>query len=155
MVRFKHRYFLVEIERSKNVTDGKLDVLPLEHSEIDIQQAVKQMVTDLHGDFGRASIGSGFRVKYMNPATRVILIRARHGGPDKLVSSALPFINKIKKEEVVFRMLYTGATMRHTFMFLEKRQKRKLVEYVKALKGKYDKDELNKAVLEIKKFAKY
>ena len=37
-------------------------------------------------------------VKYMNPATRVILIRARHGGPDKLVSSALPFINKIKKE---------------------------------------------------------
>ena len=32
---------------------------------------------------------------------------------------------------------------------------RKLVEYVKALKGKYDKDELNKAVLEIKKFAKY
>ena len=32
---------------------------------------------------------------------------------------------------------------------------RKLVEYVKALKGKYDKNELNKAVLEIKKFAKY
>ena len=39
-----------------------------------------------------------FRVKYLNIATRVFLIRSRHGGPDKIISSSLPFIHNIRKE---------------------------------------------------------
>ena len=38
------------------------------------------------------------RVKYLNVATRVFLIRSRHGGPDKIISSSLPFIHNIRKE---------------------------------------------------------
>jgi hypothetical protein len=34
----------------------------------------------------------------VNKDTRMVLIRARHGGPDKIVSSALPFVTAIKKE---------------------------------------------------------
>jgi len=154
MVRYKHRYFLVEIERAKSVTSRKVDVIPLSHSEYEVAQAIKNMVGYLHGDFGRATISNGFKVKYMNDATRIILIRVRHGGPDKLVSSALPFINNINKEGLIFHLLYTGATMRHSFIFLEKRQKRRLVEIVGALKGQCDNQQLNKAILEVRKFGK-
>ncbi|XP_023333477.1 ribonuclease P/MRP protein subunit POP5-like [Eurytemora carolleeae] len=154
MVRYKHRYFLVEAERSRSVENLTIDINPLEATEDDIAKEIKNIVQDLHGDFGRASISSGFRVKYLNIATRVFLIRSRHGGPDKIISSSLPFIHNIRKENVVCRLLYTGATMRKSFIYLEKRQKRRLGELVNLLrnKGKYNKEELEKSILEVRKF---
>lgn len=156
MVRYKHRYFLVEVERAKNVANGTLDVTPLSATEAEVSQTIKDVVGDLHGDFGRSSISSGFRVKYLNPATRVLLLRCRHGGPDKILSSSLPFLNNIKSEGVVCRLLYTGATIRHSYMFLEKRQKKLLSQIVKVLgeKGKYNKDELHQAVMQVNRFEK-
>ena len=44
--------------------------------------------------------------------------------------------------------------MRKSFIFLEKRQKRRLRELVDLLrnKGKYSKEELEKSILEVRKF---
>jgi len=154
MVRYKHRYFLVEVERTKNVTNGSLDINPLTATEGEVAQRIKEEVSELHGDFGRSAISSAFKVKYLNAATRVLLLRCRHGGPDKILSSTLPFITSIKDESVVLKLLYTGATMRHSYIFLQKRQKKLYAKIVKALEtqGKYDKKELEETVLSVKQF---
>jgi len=54
--------------------------------------------------------------------TRLVIIRCRHG-PHTLVASALPFVNKIRKETVIGKLLYTGATIRHCHIFMLRRQK--------------------------------
>lgn len=152
MVRLKHRYFLVEVERAKSLTSGCIDIEPLAATESDIVKTIKDLISELHGDFGRATTTHGFRVKYLNPATRIILIRARHGGPDKIVSSVLPFLTQLKEEGVVCRLLYTGATIRHCYKFLEKRQKRRLGQILVGLGDKVNKAELKKSILNIKQF---
>jgi hypothetical protein len=51
-------------------------------------------------------------VIYANRATRLVIMRARHG-PHTLVAAALPLVTSIRREAVVGRLLYTGATVRH------------------------------------------
>jgi hypothetical protein len=64
MVRYKKRYFVVEFERAGWVARGQpgLDLKPLDSRDVDIAEAVKEKVTELHGDFGRASMTVGFKV---------------------------------------------------------------------------------------------
>lgn len=155
MVRLKHRYFLVEIERARSICKSGVDLVPLAAEEEHVVHALKNLVSDLHGDFGKAMISSGFRLKYVNLATRIVLIRARHGGPDKMVSSSLPFLTKINDESVVCRLLYTGATIRHCMKILGKQQKKTLNKAVKHLKNQgRSKEELEQTILDIKKFGK-
>jgi len=156
MVRLKHRYFLVEIERARNISKKEVDLVPLDAEEQHITYALRNVVCDFHGDFGKAMISSGFRLKYVNLATRIILVRARHGGPDKMVSSSLPFLTKINKENIVCRLLYTGATIRHCMKVLLKRQKNKLLEATKQLKTLgHSKEYLEKTILETRQFGKH
>ena len=63
MVRFKKRYFVVEFERAHHISQAKdyFDIEPLDSKDIDIAEAVKNKVQELHGDFGRASISVGFK----------------------------------------------------------------------------------------------
>ena len=63
MVRFKKRYFVVEFERAHHINQCKeyFDIEPLNSKDIDIANAVKDKVQELHGDFGRASISVGFK----------------------------------------------------------------------------------------------
>lgn len=135
MVRYKNRYFVVEFERARTVEAGvkSVDLEPLNSDEKDLTNAIKERIQDLHGDFGRAAISVGFKVSYVNKDTRMVLIRARHGGPDKIVSSALPFVTSVKKEGVIGRLLYTGATIRHSYMFMKKRQTARLAQLLKQM----------------------
>ena len=63
MVRFKKRYFVVEFERAAHISQSKnkFDIEPLDSKDIDIAEAVKNKVEELHGDFGRASVTVGFK----------------------------------------------------------------------------------------------
>jgi len=155
MVRFKCRYFLVEIERSGSIGKESVDLEPLAAQDVDVMNALKGIISDLHGDHGRAAVSSGLKIKYLNTATRVVLVKARHGGPDKIVSSCLPFLTYIQTESVVCRLLYTGATIRHCYKFLEKRQKKLLLSIIKGLtsSGEHNSKELEKAVLQVKKIS--
>ena len=84
--------------------------------------------------------------------TRLVILRCRHG-PHTLMSSALPFVTKvrntvinwndcylyvhsmqIRNEAVTGKLLYTGATIRHCHMFMLKRQKLILETVRKLLK---------------------
>ncbi len=63
MVRYKKRYFVIEFDRASHVSQGRaeLDLEPLNSKDIDIANAVKDKVQELHGDFGRAATTVGFK----------------------------------------------------------------------------------------------
>jgi len=152
MVRFKKRYFVVEFERAQHINQSKeyFDLEPLHSKDIDIANAVKDKVQELHGDFGRASISVGFKVIYANTTTRLVIIRCRHG-PHRLVASALPFVTKIRNEGVVGQLLYTGATIKHCQLFMVRRQTRQL-EMAKnwMAKKKVNQEQLKENIMEIR-----
>lgn len=155
MVRFKKRYFVVEFERAQhvnNMNSSFFDMEPLSSKDIDIANAVKDKVQELHGDFGRASISVGFKVIYANMPTRLVIIRCRHGS-HRLVASALPFVTKIRSEGVVGQLLYTGATIKHCQMFMVKRQTRQLEMASKWLDNKkinQDQEKLKENIMNIR-----
>ena len=61
MVRFKKRYFVVEYERTKSLLKGGLDLEELHSKDIDVANAIKEKILQLHGDFGRAATSVGFK----------------------------------------------------------------------------------------------
>ena len=125
MVRFKKRYFVVQFDREKDLYDSSKknnssqfkprayqDPRPLDIPDGQLALAVKDIVEQIHGDFGRASITTGLRTIYCNPETRLAMIQCRHG-PHRLVGSSLPFLTKINDERVLPRLIYTGATIKN------------------------------------------
>jgi len=158
MVRYKKRYFVVEFERIHRVNKPKpgVDLEPLNSKDIDIAEAVKDKVTELHGDFGRASITVGFKVIYANKATRLAIMRVRHG-PHTLIASSLPLLTHIRNEGIVSRLLYTGATVRHCHMFMVKRQTRQLELAKAGLKEgkKQNEKELENKILALEQIDSY
>ena len=54
---------MVEFERAHHINQAKhyFDIEPLDSKDIDIAEAVKNKVQELHGDFGRAAISVGFK----------------------------------------------------------------------------------------------
>ena len=61
MVRYKKRYFVVEYERTKNILKAGLDFEELNSKDIDVANAIKEKILELHGDFGRAATSVGFK----------------------------------------------------------------------------------------------
>eukprot|EP00088_Acartia_fossae_P029886 TRINITY_DN30822_c0_g1_i13.p1 TRINITY_DN30822_c0_g1~~TRINITY_DN30822_c0_g1_i13.p1 ORF type:complete len:162 (+),score=13.62 TRINITY_DN30822_c0_g1_i13:84-569(+) len=158
MVRRKHRYAVVQLERTSSIALPYLDVKPLKASEDDIFKAVKIKLGELHGDYGRAVTTLGMRVKYLNEATRIVVLRARQGEPFKMMASTLPFVTSIGAESIQCTTLYIAGTIRHSLIFLEKRQKRifkQVLEMFKSDKGqkkyKMSEPELKERILQITK----
>ena len=143
MVRYKKRYFVIEFERAAYVSKDRneLDLEPLNSKDIDVANAIKNKILELHGDFGRAATTVGLKVIYANMSTRLVIVRCRHG-PHTLVASALPFVTKIRNDAVVGKLLYTGATIRHCHKYMLNRQK-KLLEKAKVIIKKNNEDTLN------------
>jgi len=158
MVRFKKRYFVVEFERAQHINQSNqyFDMEPLNSKDIDIANAVKDKVQELHGDFGRSSISVGFKVIYANFPTRLVIIRSRHG-PHRLVASALPFVTKIRSEGVVGQLLYTGATIKHCQIFMVRRQTRQLEMAKKWLdkKNTINQEKLKDDIMDIRQIDPY
>jgi len=147
MVRYKKRYLVVELERVSHVCRDQLDLAPLDVTQLDVTNAVRDKVQELHGDHGRAAITIGLRVVYINPATRLLLIQVRHG-PHRLAQSSVPFLTRVGRENVVPRLLYTGATIRHSYTFMERRQ-RQLLHRAIAEMGEENKKHVESAILEM------
>ena len=128
MVRVKKRYFVLQLQSERDVeaaargraipSSGSLKSLGRDGT---LGNAIKDLVTELHGDFGRAAVTVGLRSIYVNADTGLCLVQARHG-PHRLVASALPFLTKINDEKVVPRLIYTGATLRHCYKVSQPRK---------------------------------
>jgi len=166
MVRYKKRYFVVQLDRESDLiskldnikskqpstdnieislesTSNKkkrkkqllykssgfkralIDPQPLYISDNMLVNTLKDLVGQIHGDFGRASVATGLRTIYSNAETRLCLIQVRHG-PHKLLASSLPFLTRIKNEKIVPRLIYTGATIRNCYKKMLEYQKEQL-----------------------------
>jgi ribonuclease P/MRP protein subunit POP5 len=147
MVRFKKRYFVVQLDREKDIYDpfskhhqaslkprAIQDSRPLDIPDGVLAATIKDLVQQIHGDFGRASITTGLRTIYCNSETHLVLIQCRHG-PHRLVASSLPFLTKIKDEKIVPKLIYTGATIKNCYKRMEKYQRRQLRIALKELKN--------------------
>ena len=121
MVRFKKRYFVVQFDREQDLCKPRAlqDPRPLDIPDGLLAATVKDLVQQIHGDFGRAAITTGLRTIYCNPETHLAMIQCRHG-PHRLVASSLPFLTVLKDEKVVPKLVYTGATIRHCYKVLSK-----------------------------------
>nr|CAG4636622.1 EOG090X0GYO [Eubosmina coregoni]SVE70148.1 EOG090X0GYO [Eubosmina coregoni] len=140
MVRFKNRYFTVEV-----VPENSND--PFKPKEYDIYNAVLGVTEQIHGEFGAASVKNGLDVKYFNEYTHIAVIRSRHG-PHKLLGSSLPFLSRIGKRGVKLKNIYVGATMVKCFKHLQKYNQEKLNQAIKLCKTEQEKKAL------VEKFSK-
>ncbi|KAL3874138.1 hypothetical protein ACJMK2_037190 [Sinanodonta woodiana] len=129
MVRYKNRYILCEIIYTDNqrVERHVTDYM--------VYGAVINALQTAHGDFGIGSLQSSLCVKYVNPITSMVLIRARRGA-HKMVQSALYFIKKIGQYEAFFRTLHLGGTIRSCCKFLIKHHKQMLPRLLSECKNK-------------------
>ncbi len=133
MVRVKKRYLVLRLERREDVEkefrkgprrrrcrafDGGGAPLRLSQSEESdcaaVAEAARAAVQALHGDHGRAAVTVGLRAVYCNRRTGAAVLCCRHG-PHRLLASALPFLTRIRDEDVVPTLVYTGATVRNCY----------------------------------------
>lgn len=56
--------------------------------------------------------------KYCNQWTRVAVVRARHGA-HRLVACCLPLLQQVEQRTVTVTTLYTGATLRQCYKFIQ------------------------------------
>ncbi|XP_034937968.1 uncharacterized protein Pop5 [Chelonus insularis] len=119
MVRFKNRYFTIEI--IPNSQNEK----PLTLNSSALYNAIIKKIQQLYGDFGVAAIKSGLNAKYCNTHTKIALIKSRHG-PHKFLINAFPKINDIDGKYVAVKILYIGASLKHCFSFVKKYQEKQL-----------------------------
>ena len=56
--------------------------------------------------------------KYCNQWTRVAVVRVRHGA-HRLVASCLPLLQQVEQHMVTVTTLYTGATLRQCYKFIQ------------------------------------
>ncbi|CAG4912282.1 unnamed protein product [Colias eurytheme] len=145
MVRFKNRYVTVEIA-SPVVPESK----PLSIKSSMLNETILNKINQLHGDFGVAAVRSGFLTKYCNENTRIAIIRCRHG-PHKFVVSSIPFITRIGKLDATIRTLHVGATLKHSFIFIQKHHRTFLDSMWSNLKTDEERSALEAAVMEFTK----
>ncbi|XP_075969875.1 POP5 ribonuclease P/MRP subunit [Anticarsia gemmatalis] len=145
MVRFKNRYITVEIN-SPMVPDNR----PLQLKSRIFHDTLLGKIQQLHGDFGVAAVVTGFLTKYCNENTRIAIIRARHG-PHRFVTSSIPFVTKIGKLDVKLNTLHVGATLKHSFMFIQKHQRAYLDSMWSKLQTTEERQKLEAAVMDFTK----
>jgi ribonuclease P/MRP protein subunit POP5 len=81
-MRPKHRYLLIEV--IPNGRDlGFTNALPVTEKALALY--IRADMLRLHGDYGLASLGNSLQVKYMNPVTRMGIVRVSRDGHRKVL----------------------------------------------------------------------
>lgn len=126
------------------------DSKPLSLVSKSLHDTVMNKIQQLYGDFGIAAVRTGFLMKYCNEHTRIAILRCRHG-PHQFVTSSLPFITKIGKLDVSLRTLHVGATLKHSFKFIQKHQRAYLDKIWATLRTDEERKRLEVAVFDFTK----
>lgn len=143
MVRFKNRYFVVEVNPVHEKRDAALALRPAS-----LYQSIIRKVQQLHGDFGVAAAKSGLAAKYCNEWTRVAVVRVRHGA-HRLVASCLPLLQQVEQQTVTVRTLYTGATLRQCYRFIQHHQRSYLEKIWSGLKTEDERNKMEAALTDL------
>ncbi|XP_055382670.1 ribonuclease P/MRP protein subunit POP5 [Condylostylus longicornis] len=127
MVRLKNRYIVGKIIPEK-------DEKSVSFNENLITQNVLSQVEKNYGIFGKSALENGFRIKYCNDETRIVIIRCRHG-PHRFVTSILPLMLVFGNHRAKFSILYIGATIMQCNKFIIKYQRNYLNQVVSEIKS--------------------
>uniref|UniRef100_T1KCW9 Ribonuclease P/MRP protein subunit POP5 n=1 Tax=Tetranychus urticae TaxID=32264 RepID=T1KCW9_TETUR len=128
MVRVKKRYVLLECVLNDNRSS---EGLPFE--EGDIVVAIRDAVLTIHGDFGLGSVMGSLFCKKLSKKTRICLFCCRFG-PHYMMTTAIPFVKKIKDTPCSLRQLYISGTIRGSLKFLKNFYEKEVTDYKSELK---------------------
>nr|GEW91295.1 probable ribonuclease P/MRP protein subunit POP5 [Tanacetum cinerariifolium] len=102
MVGFKNRYMVMEVFVDPNKDISKDD--PIILSQHNISKAIKDSILVNFGECGLASSLGSLQVKYVNPLTKVCIIRASRDEHQK-VWAAITMVRSVGNCPVVFNLL--------------------------------------------------
>lgn len=120
----------------------------LPFSEKSIYHCVKNAIANIHGDFAVASLQHSLNVKYLNPYTRILLIRAKRAA-HKMVITALSFTTKIEQTEVIFRTIQISGTIRQIQKYLVVFHQRRLAALLSACETEEEKAAVQASIVRV------
>lgn len=133
MVRVKRRYLTLQFLPD----DGKTTRIDMK--ERDVAFLLKDIVRDVHGEFGVGSIQNSLQVKKFNQETGIAVVSVQRG-PHHLITSSIPFVKKVKDLKCSLQVIYLSGTLRASVKFLIKLYKHQAHEFTKQLKHMKDTD---------------
>lgn len=119
---------------------------PLKLRPYSFYEAIIEKIQQLHGDYGIALVKPGFMTKYCNETTRIALMKAKHEYY-RILASTLPFVNVIDGKNISLNTIYTGATMKQCFKFIQIHQRKHLNLAWSKLKTDEEKKAFESAVM--------
>jgi len=146
MVRIKSRYVLSELvfgtEKRYRINTYK------------VQEAINNVVEQIHGYDGLAKVSIGLKVKYLNDYTRMVMITCRRDH-HQLLLSALPFVTSLELKQpdqkgyqpvsCFFNTLHCAGTIRCCQKKLIKLNLRKKEEFLKEAKSPEERKRIEEA----------
>ncbi|CAI9267211.1 unnamed protein product [Lactuca saligna] len=102
MVGFKNRYMVMEVSVDPNKDISKDD--PIILSQHNVSKAIKDSILLNFGECGLASSLGSLQVKYVNPITKVCIIRASRDEHQKVLA-AITMVRSVGNCPVVFNLL--------------------------------------------------
>ncbi|KAL4559708.1 hypothetical protein LXL04_031852 [Taraxacum kok-saghyz] len=109
MVGFKNRYMIMEVSVDPNKDISKDD--PIILSQHNISKAIKDSILINFGECGLASSLGSLQVKYVNPITKVCIIRASREDHKKVLA-AITMVRSVGNCPVVFNLLDLSGNIR-------------------------------------------
>ncbi|OMO88614.1 Ribonuclease P/MRP protein subunit [Corchorus olitorius] len=109
MVGFKNRYMVMEVfldPNKENVVDD-----PIVITQFNISKAIKETILVNFGECGLASSLGSFQVKYVNPITKLCVIRASREDYQK-IWSAITMVRSIGNCPVLFNLLDLSGSIK-------------------------------------------
>ncbi|XP_059429113.1 probable ribonuclease P/MRP protein subunit POP5 [Corylus avellana] len=109
MVGFKNRYMVVEV-----FLDPNRDLVgddPIIITQFNVSKAIKDSILVNFGECGLASSLGSFQVKYVNPITKVCIIRASREEYQKVWSS-ITMVRSIGNCPVLFNLLDLSGSIK-------------------------------------------
>ncbi|KAK9724142.1 hypothetical protein RND81_05G051100 [Saponaria officinalis] len=103
MVGFKNRYLVLEVSVDSSV--------PLDELQPNVGRAIKESILINFGDCGLASSLTSFQVKYLNPRTKLCIIRTSREDYQK-VWSAITLVSRIGNFPASFNLLDLSGSIR-------------------------------------------
>ncbi|KAF9667231.1 hypothetical protein SADUNF_Sadunf15G0001000 [Salix dunnii] len=109
MVGFKNRYMVTEVFLDPNRDLGVDD--PIIITQYNVSKAIKDSILVNFGECGLASSLGSFQVKYVNPITKLCIIRASREEYQK-VWSAITMVRCIGNCPVLFNLLVLSGSIK-------------------------------------------
>ncbi|GFY83916.1 ribonuclease P family protein [Actinidia rufa] len=109
MVGFKNRYMVMEVFLDPN--RDLLAVDPIIITQFNVSKAIKDSLLENFGECGLASSLGSFQVKYVNPITKLCIIRASREEYQK-VWSATTMVRSIGNCPVLFNLLDLSGSIK-------------------------------------------